>query len=217
MGLKRGTPYQRRQQRETLKELEHAGLVSLDGNCIPSPVEIPPYKQAEIPSYLPWDAMSFAELKVILALYIAARNGRSPYFSYEGRREDLADLARVSRQAVGLALTSLQAKGTLKAKPLRDKGSRTTRGTFVQLLDVESGASLNDLGWFFRDRLQELDVSTRYKLALRPQLDYQSGFTAESGMRLAWSLVPKPEQNLPRHDHRGQRPMALLRVWALRR
>jgi hypothetical protein len=138
--------------------------------------------------------MSFSELKVILALYIEARHGRSPYFSWEGRQEDLAELAKVSRQSVGLALTSLSVKNLIKTKPLRDEGSRTTRGTFVQLRDVESGASLNDLGWFFRNRLAELDLVTRYKLALRPQLDYQSGVTAESGMRIACPLCLDPNR-----------------------
>lgn len=192
--LQQETPYSRRQQSEAFRELEQHDLVSLDERGLPSIMEILPHKLAEVPTRIEWDVLSLAELKVTLALYVAARHQRAPYFTYEGRHDELAKLAHVSRQAVGQALRSLTEKGILSAKTLRDKGSRTTRGTLVQLLDQASGASLNELGWFFRNRLDELDVLTRYKLALKPQLDYQGGLTAESGMRLACPLCLNPNR-----------------------
>lgn len=192
--LQQGTPYSRRQRSEDLRELEQRGLVSLDKQGIPTVLEIPPHKLAEIPTRLQWDALSPTELRLTIALYIAARHQRAPYFTFEGTHEELADVAKLNRKATGQALRSLAAKGILTSKVIRDKGSRTTRGTLVQLLDQDSGAPLNELGWFFRNRLNDLDVVTRYKLALKPQLDYQGGYTAPSGMRLACPLCLSPNR-----------------------
>ncbi|SFS10820.1 hypothetical protein SAMN05421771_1852 [Granulicella pectinivorans] len=192
--LQRGTPYTHRRRRETLAELAQRELVSLDDKGTPEATAIPANKLAEIPTHLPWDELSLAELRVCIALYASAKHQRAPYFSWEGRRDKLAKVARVSRQAVGAALAELANKGILKTKSLREAGSRWTHGTLIQLLDVASGASLNDLGWFFRNRVNELDVLTRYRLALKPQLDYVHGFTADSGMRLTCPLCLNPDR-----------------------
>jgi hypothetical protein len=192
--LKKGTPYSHRVQREAFIELAHCALVSIDDKGIPSVNDIPSYKRAEMPTYLPWDKLSLTELKVCIALYISARYQRAPYFSWEGRHDELAKTARISRQAVGAALAGLANKGILKATAIRDEGSRWTRGTLVQLLDTRSGASLNDLGWFFRNRVDRLDVLTRYRLALNPQFDFVHGFTANSGMRLTCPLCLNPKR-----------------------
>jgi hypothetical protein len=194
--LKTGTPYSRRKQREDLKELAHHDLVTLDANGIPSLNEIPGDKAAEVPTLAPWDDLSFAESKTCIALYAVARNQRSPYFTYQGTREELAAIARLNRKATGAALFSLSEKGICNVRAIRDKGSRWTRGASVQLLDSESGASLNDRGWFFRNRLNELDVLTRYRLALNPQFDFIHGFTADSGMMLACPLCLNPKRTL---------------------
>ena len=191
--LQHGTPYSRRQQSEALRELQQSNLISLDERGIPSVVDIPPHKLAEVPTGLEWDGFSLAELRVCIAVYVAARHQRAPYFTWEGTHDELAALAHVSRQAAGQALRSLAQKGILAMKALRDKGSRTTRGTLVRLLDQASGASLNELGWFFRNRLNELDTLSLYKLALKPQMDFH-GFTADSGMRLACPLCLSPNR-----------------------
>ena len=192
--LQRGTPYSRRVQREALAELEQCDLVSRDDKGTLTVNAIPPHKTAEVPTQLSWATLSLSELKVCLALYVEARHQRSPYFTWEGRHDDLAKIAHISRQAVGPTLDSLANKGIVKFKPVRDEGCRWTRGTLVQLLDTRSGASLNDLAWFFRSRTNELDVLTRYRLALNPQFDFIHGFTADSGVMLTCPLCLNPKR-----------------------
>jgi len=183
--LKNGTPYSHRVQREALAELSQRGLVTLNAKGIPTVNATPPHQKADVPTHLPWSTLSFAELKVSIALYAEARHQRAPYFSWEGRHDELGKVARLNRKATGMALARLADKGILKATALRDKGSRWTRGTLVQLLDIHSGASLNDLARFYHNRMDRLDVLTRYRLALAPQFDFVQGFTAESGMMLS--------------------------------
>lgn len=192
--LKRGTPYTRRVQREALAELAQHDLVTLDSTGTPAVAPIPMHKRAEVPTQLPWATLSLAELRVCIALYVEARHKRAPYFTWEGRRNDLAKIARVSRQAVGMALDNLARKGIVKSKPVRDKGTRWTRGILAQLLDPASGASLNDRAWFYQNRTNELDVLTRYRLALNPQFDFVQGFTADSGMMLTCPLCLNPKR-----------------------
>lgn len=192
--LQRGTPYTHRRQREVLAELDQRDLVTVDDKGISVVNAILPHKLAEVPTQLPWDMLSATALRVCLALYISAKHQRAPYFTWEGRHDELAKIAGVSRQSVGAALVELANKGILKTKTQRDKGARWTRGTLVQLMDVESGASLNELGWAFRNRVNELDMLTRYRLVLRPQFDYGNGFTADSGMRLTCPLCLSPDR-----------------------
>jgi hypothetical protein len=192
--LQRGTPYSRRVQREALAELAQCDLVSRDDKGTLTVNAIPPQKIVEVPTQLPWDALSLSELKVCLALYVEARHQRSPYFTWEGTHDELATLSRLNRKATGNALAGLVVKGIITMKSVRDDGSRWTRGTLVQLLDTRSGASLNDLAWFFRSRTNELDVLTRYRLALNPQFDFIHGFTADSGVMLTCPLCLNPKR-----------------------
>lgn len=195
--LKQGTPYSQRKQREVHAELAQKELVSVSDEGILEVLSIPDGKPVEVPTYLPWDELSLVELRVCIALYASARHQRAPYFTWSGRHDELAELAGVSRQAVGAALASLADKGILRASPQRDKGSRWTRGTLVQLLDPPSGASLNDLGWFFRDRMNRLEPVERYKLALkgfdsRQQLDDIRGYIR--GFQCLCPFCDRPER-----------------------
>lgn len=194
--LKQGTPYSQRRQREVHMELAQRELVSLSDG-ITEVLPIPEGKLAEVPTYLPWDKLSLVELRVCIALYASARHQRSPYFTWEGRHDELAELAGVSRQAVGAALLTLKERGILRATSQRDANSRWTRGTLVQLLDPPSGASLNDLGWFFRDRMNRLDPLDRYKLALkgfdsRHQIDDIRGYVR--GFMCLCPFCDRPER-----------------------
>jgi hypothetical protein len=166
----------RRKEREDLREVERCGLVSTNTDGIPCLNEIPPNKAFEVPTKLPWDDLSLAELKTCIALYASAKNQRSPFFTFQGTREDLAEIARLNRKATGLALNSLSRKGICRVKPVRDEGSRWTKGVQVQLLDRNSGQSLNNLAWFFIKRTPQLGPTTLYRMALRPQLDDASGY-----------------------------------------
>ena len=188
------SPYQSRKHRETLAELHHAGLIVLERD-IPAKGDIPQDKLIAVPTNAPWPDLSFAEMKTYIALFALSRHSRNPWFRFVGLHERLAEVARLSRKAVGIAVTSLVSKGLLQQWVVREEGQRWASGTAIQLLDPGSGASLNDVAWTLLNKLNTLPIITKYKLALKdvaPEIEELTGYT--EGFKIFCPFCKKPEK-----------------------
>jgi hypothetical protein len=194
------TPYQLRQHNEALSELRYRGIVSddIDGDGVPR-YHIADEDRITIPTKLAYDRLSLSELKSLIALHHQTRHKRSPYFTFNGRQEELAEAAGLGRKAVIGALRKLQERGLLSVRKDRVKGRRGITGTTVTLLDPESGASLNDLGRFYAQRLDQMSPTDRYRLLLskydpRDQLKDIRGYI--SGHTVLCPFCPQHKRTL---------------------
>jgi hypothetical protein len=178
------TAYQNRRHNEALSELRYRGIDPEKIEAADAPRDqIAHEDRITIPTKIEYDTLSLSELKTFIALYQQSQHKRSPYFTFNGRQEELAQVAGLRRQAIIGALRKLQQRGLLTVGKQRVEGVKGITGTTVSLLDPESGVKLHYLALFYAQRMGSILPLDRYKLALkghdpRYQLEGLTGYIA---------------------------------------
>jgi hypothetical protein len=157
------TPYQRRQQSESLARLERAGLLieSDDSDALlPLPLADTPKGRIIIPAQYDYTRMSLVAIKAVIACHGAARYERRTPFRITVRRTDLAQTAGIAERRLRDALRELEQHHFIQLE------KKWRAGTQITLCEPNSDTPLFYLGDYYRMSRNAVPVCERYRFVL---------------------------------------------------
>lgn len=154
------SPYRKRKFRETQRELLDKSILAEDSN---GEFELNPIltaDQVSIPTDLDYAALKLCSIKTLVAAYSRSRYSREA-FRFTCRQEELAASAHLSERKLRDALSQLEEKRFISVSKKWRQGSQFT------LLDPACGTPLYEIGMFYREHMDRIPHTDRYKLILK--------------------------------------------------